>query len=442
MANTPHDAPDERRMTTDPERIREWAEARDAVPVSIRGGEGHDHSFVHRDELGGDHEEYTWDEFSEAFEEEDLVFVYHEEETAGEGEALGFFELVERDRAFERADLGRDEFEDSLRRGETVTTEIVETQVVETEVVERDTIESEVIESDIAEREVVDSQLLSREIVETEFLDDETIEVIVEESRLDTIEEIERYTVESRVVDVDIEQHGELERDEIQTNIELESVQRSILESDVVRSDVTPDEVLQQEVIRSNRTEGDAVRSELIERRTIEEEIDEERRLRFVLEETELVSSEVIGSDLLEGEIIDVEEYSETMAAEAAESDTDVAAETAESDMDVAAGGTESEMETAGSGGMADTGSESPAGESAIELSNDDQGKDVVDERGETVGIVAEVEGQTAYIDPQPGLTDRLKARLNWGGHGDDDYPVEAAQISDITDDEIVLRSE
>ncbi|MFC4437308.1 MULTISPECIES: hypothetical protein [Natrialbaceae] len=432
MANdTPHDAPDERRMTTDPERIREWAEAHDAVPVSIRGGEGHGHSFAHRDELGSDHEEYTWDEFTETFENEDLVFVYHEEETAGEGEGLGFFELVERDRAFERADLGRDEFEDSLRRGETVTTEIVETQVVETEVVERDTIESEVIESDVVEREIVDSELLRRDVVETEFLDDETIEVLVDESRLDTIEEIERYTVESRVVDVDVEQHGELESDTIQTNIELESVQRSILESDVVRADVTPDEVLEQEVIRSNRAEGDAVRSELIERRTLEEEIDEERRLRFVLEETELVSSEVIGSDLLEGEIIDVEEYSETMAAGAAESD-----------MDVAAGGTESEMETAGAEGMADTESEPPAGEPAIELSKDDQGKDVVDERGETVGIVAEVEGQTAYIDPQPGLTDRLKARLDWGGHGDDNYPIEPAQISEVTDDEIVLRGE
>ncbi|WP_265111311.1 hypothetical protein [Halosolutus halophilus] len=426
MANdtppTDADATNQRRMTTDPERIREWAEERDAVPVSVRDDEGHGHSFAHRDELGADHEEYTWDEFVETFEDEDLVFVYREEETAGEGEGLGFFELVERDRALERADLGRDEFEDSLRRGETVTTEIVETQVVETEVVERDTIESEVVESDVVERDIVDSELLSRDVVETEFLDDETIQVIVDETRLDTIEEIERYTVESRVIDVDVEQHDELESDTIETNIELESVQRSILESDVVRSDVTPDEVLEQEVIRSNRTEGDAVQSELIERRTLEEELAEERRLRFVLEEDELITSEVIGSDLLEGEIIDVEEYTATET--------------------MAGGGAESEMATAESEAMADTEPGTPAGDAAIELSKDDQGKDVVDERGETVGIVAEVEGQTAYIDPQPGLTDRLKARLDWGGHGDDDYPIEAAQIEEVTGDEIVIRGD
>lgn len=56
--------------------------------------------------------------------------------------------------------------------------------------------------------------------------------------------------------------------------------------------------------------------------------------------------------------------------------------------------------------------------------------------------MVAEVEGGTAYVDPEPGLTDRLKARMDWDGHGDDDYPVDAAQIVGITDDEVVIRSE
>jgi hypothetical protein len=408
---TTGDAPDERQMTSDPERVREWAEARSAVPVSSRTGEGRGHSFARSGEIDEEHEEYTWDEFTEVFRDEDLVFVYHEE-TDPSDEELGFFELVERDRAFERTELGRNEFEDSLRRGETVTTEVVETQVVETEIVERDTIESEVVDSDVVEREVVDSELLSREIVDIEFLDDETVQVLVDETRLDTIEEIERDTVESRVVDVDVDQRGELERDEIQTNIELESVQRSILQSDVVRSEVTPDEIIEQETIRSNRTEGDAVRSELIERRTIEEEINEERRLRFVLDEAELVGSEVVASELIEGEIIDADEYAAAESTGAEGVDSDAAASAA------------------------------PPGETRVELSADDRGKDVVDEDGKTIGIVAEVEGQTAYIDPEPGLTDRLKARLNWGGHGDDDYPIETAKIAEITDDEVVLRSE
>ncbi|MBZ6496126.1 hypothetical protein [Natrinema longum] len=413
------DAAEQRRMTSDPERIREWAEARDAVPVGISDSEGHGHTFAHRDELGADHEEYTWAEFEDRFDDEDLVFVYHEEEPAGEG--LGFFEIVDRERAFDRADLGRDELEDSLRRGETVTTEIVETQVVEREIVERDTIESEVIDTDLVEREVVDSELLSREIVETEFVADDVIEVAVDETRLDTIEEIERYTVESRVVDVDIEQDEQLERDEIETDIELESVQRSILESDIIRSSVTPDDVVEQEVIQSQRAEGDAVHSELIERRTIEEELREQRRMQYVLEDSELIESEVITSEVLEGEIIDIEEYG-AMAGGDVEATSGEATTSAGSDAEMGA-------------------TEEPVA-SSVELTHEDQGKDVVDESGQQIGMVAEVEGQTAYIDPEPGLTDRLKARLDWGGHGDDDYPVDAAQVTEITDDEIVIRSE
>ncbi|WP_049914700.1 hypothetical protein [Haloterrigena salina] len=432
----------QRRMTTDPERIKEWAEARDAVPVTIRDSEGHGHSFARRDDLGADHEEYTWDEFIETFRDEDLVFVYHEDEPTEEG--LGHFELVEREQAFERADLGREELEDQLREGETVTTEIVETQVVETEVVERDTIESEVVDTEIAERHVVDSELLNREIVDTEFVTADEIEVITEESRLDTVEEVERYTIESRVVDVDVDQHDELESDKIETDIELESVQRSILDSDVVRTDVTADDVIDQEVIQSKRAEGDVVRSELLERRTVEEQIDERTRMLFTLEETDLLESEVIGSDVIEGEIIDVEEYG--------------AIETS-AEVDEAGTGTGAGM-GAGAGGGAGTGGEGAGdptpdvevesgtgGSSAdagdmgrVELSEDDQGKDVVDETGEQIGIVAEVEGQTAYVDPEPGLTDRLKARMNWGGHDDEDYPIEASEINEITDREVIVQ--
>ncbi|QCW03873.1 hypothetical protein [Natrinema pallidum] len=418
----PSETPAQRRLTTDPERIREWAEARDAVPVRVRDSEGHGHSFARRDEMGERHEEATWDEFTERFEDDDLVFVYHEEEPAGEG--MGFFEIVERDRAFERADLGRDELEDSLRRGETVTTEIVETQVVETEVVERDTIESEVIDTELVEREVIDSERLSRDIVDTEFVGDDTIEVAVDETRLDTIEEIERYIVESRIIDIDIEQDQEMERDVVETDIQLESVQRSILESDVLRSSVAADDVLEREVIQSQRTEGDAVRSELIERRTVEEELDERRRLVYVFEESELLESEVVGSEVLDGEIIDIEEYDRLEAGE----------------METGAMGDESTASPESEAGVGST--NEPADASPIELSHHEQGKDVVDESGQQIGMVAAVEGQTAYVDPEPGLTDRLKARLDWGGHGDEDYPVDSSQILEITDDAIVVRSE
>ncbi|THE62924.1 hypothetical protein D8Y22_20950 [Salinadaptatus halalkaliphilus] len=410
---SPDDGPGQRRMTTDPDRIREWADTHDAVPVSTHGGEGHGHSLVRRDELESDHEESTWEAFAETIRTEDLVFVYHEEEEST-GEELGQFELIEREAAFDRASLGRSKLEDQLRKGETVTTEIIETQVVETQVVERDTIESEIVETELVERQPVDSELLNREIVDTKFVSADLIKVTTDESRLETVEEVERYTIESQVVDVDIDQHDELEHDEVETNVELESVQRSILESDVVRADVAAADVVDREVIESRRGEGDTVRSELLERRTVEEQIDERSRLTFRLEETEVLESEVVGSDVLEGGIMDLEEYGEM-------------GPTAASDTAGTAANAGSEMPTAGSG--------------SVEFSADDQGKVVVGETGEQIGIVAEVEGQTAYVDPEPGLADRLRARLNWGGHDAEDYPVEAAEINEITDEEVIVES-
>ncbi|MFP8954117.1 hypothetical protein ACLI4Z_14285 [Natrialbaceae archaeon A-arb3/5] len=430
----------QRRMTADPERIREWAERRDAVPVSTHGGEGHGHTFVRQGDIGEDHEEHTWDEFTETFSNRDLVFVYESDESTSED--LGTFDLVERDRAFERSDLGRDELEDKLRQGETVTTEIVETQVIEREIRERDTIESEVVDTEVADRHVVDSELLNREIVDTEFVTADVIEVVTDEARLDTVEEIERYTVESRVVDVEIDHEEDLERDEIETDVELESVQRSIVEGDLVQSDVTADEVIEREVIESKRGEGDMVRSELIERRTVEEEISERTRMQFTLEDTELVESEIIGSDVLDGEIIDVEEY-ESRRAEQMAAEDEVGTSTEGRARTEAGTSAEASADSSVDRDDADgvpVGTEADAPTPA--LSTDDQGKEVVDSAGQQIGIVAEVEDETAYIDPEPGLTDRLKARLNWGGHDDDEYPVESTEIREITDDELVVESE
>ncbi|RKD97833.1 hypothetical protein [Halopiger aswanensis] len=460
MANDPSDStestdtPAQRRMTTDPDRIREWAEERDAVPVSTRGGEGHGHTFARREDVGDEHEEHTWDEFEETFTNRDLVFVYEDTESTGtEPEGLGRFDLLERNEAFDRADLGESELEDQLRQGETVTTEIVETQVIEREVVERDTIESEVVDTELADRHVVDSELLSRDIVDTEFVTADMIEVTTDETRLDTIEEIERYTVESKVVDVDLESDEELESDEIETGIELESVQRSILESDVVQADVAPEEVIEREVIESKRGEGDTVRSELIERRTVEEEIHERTRQEFTLEDTDLVESEVIGSDIIEGEIIDVEEYESITAEERSErvevTDTEAAMrddETmAESESPMESGPTvESESGMGTETSETEHGATEPTAQAdaSVSISKDDQGKVVVDESGQEIGIASRIQADTVYIDPEPGLADRLKARLGWGSEDDDEYPIEPAQIKEVTDDEIVIRGD
>ncbi|ELY98848.1 hypothetical protein C482_11233 [Natrialba chahannaoensis JCM 10990] len=500
-----------RRMTTDPEHIREWAESHGAVPVSTHGGEGHGHSFVRQGDLSEEHEEQSWNEFTETFRNEDLVFVYEEYERSeagmgdelemereantdmddmeadadmadmdadadqaeaagdesGRSRDLGTFELIERTEAFDRAEIGASELEDQLRQGERVTTELVETQVIEREITERDTLESQVVDTELVERHVVDSELVDRDVVDIEFVDADYIEVTTDETRLETIEEIERYTVESRVVDVDIDHSEAIARDEIETDVALEFVQQSILESDIVRTDVKAEEVIEQEVIESQRGEGDTVRSDLIERRTVEEQVDERTLMRFTLEDSEIIESELVSSELLEGEIIDSEEYETLRAgrettAETSEmegvgveaqqgeiGDTDEMSGMAADDemaADDAMTTPERDSEPAGVAGGEATGADDERPtvdeEAAATVTRDDQGKNVVDETGNQIGIISAVEEGTAYVDPEPGLTDRLRARLDWGSHSSDEYPVEPSQIKAVTDDEVVVRSE
>ncbi|AGB37002.1 hypothetical protein [Natronococcus occultus] len=395
----------ERRLTTDPERIREWAESRDAVPVSTHGGEGHGYSFARREELDADEDAAdAWAAFDERLRDDELVVLYRDGQPTNEPGELGEFEVLEREGALKRASRERSELEDALRRGETVTTEVVESDVEsESRVVERDTVESEVVDREIVDRELVESELLERAVVDTEFVGDDVVAVTADESRLETIAAVERYTVESEVVDVDIDR-GEPRADS-------ESVRRSVLEA-VPRWEDTAESV-DRELARSEDVDGDGdfVRNELLERRTVEERVEERIRRRFALEDTEVLDSEVLDSDVLEGELVDPEEY-ETVDSRAGDAETTA------------------------------TGEPVPGTEPIVrELDDDDVGKTVVDESDERIGIVTAVEGDTAYVDPEPGLADRLKAKLNWLER-DDDRPVRRSRIGDITDDELVVRPE
>ena len=72
-------------------------------------------------------------------------------------------------------------------------------------------------------------------------------------------------------------------------------------------------------------------------------------------------------------------------------------------------------------------------------LTEEDEGKKVVDSSGDEIGIVSGVRGGTAYVDPNPDLTDSIKSRLGWGDVDQDDYPLDDSQIETVTDDEIRL---
>lgn len=67
-------------------------------------------------------------------------------------------------------------------------------------------------------------------------------------------------------------------------------------------------------------------------------------------------------------------------------------------------------------------------------------GKEVIDASGENVGIVSTVERGTAYVTPNPGLVDRLRAKLKWGDASDDDFAIDASAVAAINRNQIVLR--
>lgn len=70
-------------------------------------------------------------------------------------------------------------------------------------------------------------------------------------------------------------------------------------------------------------------------------------------------------------------------------------------------------------------------------ITEPDEGKRVVDADGGTVGVL--VDDGTGYVDPDPGLTDRIRSRLGWGTVDEDDHPLDPTDIAEITDDEIRL---
>ncbi|WP_435361958.1 PRC-barrel domain containing protein [Haloarchaeobius sp. DFWS5] len=76
----------------------------------------------------------------------------------------------------------------------------------------------------------------------------------------------------------------------------------------------------------------------------------------------------------------------------------------------------------------------------SVHITDDAEGKKVVRD-GKEVGIVTEVRAGTAYVEPDPGLTDKLFAKLGWGDRDDDTYPLQESAIETVTDDEIRLKS-
>ncbi len=75
-------------------------------------------------------------------------------------------------------------------------------------------------------------------------------------------------------------------------------------------------------------------------------------------------------------------------------------------------------------------------------VTDDDEGKAVVDSHGEKIGMITEVRSGTAYVDADPGIAETIRSKLGWGKADQDDYPLENTRIHTITDDEVRLKDD
>jgi len=449
-----------RRVSTDRETIRGWADQHEAVPARHAGAEEPRYHVVRETDLGSDHERMEWDEFFAEMDDTNHVVVY--EETA-ESEP---FDVLARDEALVESDMEREEIERALTEGEVVTSEVTETTVVESVIVEEATIESELVDTELVEERLVDAELIERECTGCEIVADREgadgalfdeeryfdavqtgersdhegmgvfgtgggkdlpyyAELEVRETWSATRELLERFTVESEIVDTDIAESDSIE----DVDIDVEGVQRDILRSDLFDEDAD-EEIVTQYDIESEFGEGDAIHTFFNRRRTVEDEIVDEKRLRADVTGGEILGMERMETIDIESEFTDDEGLAPLETRDAEES----AAEPALDDESTATGGSTAGAGSTAEGGMAGT----PT------LTEDDVGKEVVDATGEKVGMVATVdEGENVmHVDADPSITERIKAALDWGEVGEEDYPVDAEHVQRIDDKQVELKPE
>jgi len=72
-------------------------------------------------------------------------------------------------------------------------------------------------------------------------------------------------------------------------------------------------------------------------------------------------------------------------------------------------------------------------------LTEEDEGKILVDGEGEELGIVTEVDSGTAWVDPDPSIGEAALATFGWAEADVQDYTVDADLVETVTDQEVRL---
>ena len=76
------------------------------------------------------------------------------------------------------------------------------------------------------------------------------------------------------------------------------------------------------------------------------------------------------------------------------------------------------------------------------QLTETEKGKTVVTPDGDEIGRIAGVENNVAAVDPDPGLTDRIRSALGWEDSDSDSetYRLQAADVNNVTSDTVVVQ--
>ena len=73
-------------------------------------------------------------------------------------------------------------------------------------------------------------------------------------------------------------------------------------------------------------------------------------------------------------------------------------------------------------------------------LTEEDEGKRVVNVSGDRIGVISGVRNGSVFVDPNPGITDTIKSKLGWENVDEDDYSLKHSKIDRVTDDEVRLK--
>jgi sporulation protein YlmC with PRC-barrel domain len=72
-------------------------------------------------------------------------------------------------------------------------------------------------------------------------------------------------------------------------------------------------------------------------------------------------------------------------------------------------------------------------------LSTEDEGKFLMDNEGEQIGVVTDVDPaeNVAYVEPEPGIAEAVIQSLGLGSADDDDIEVPGESVETVTDSEL-----